>query len=109
MIAADASQAVRAYRGGPIYQRGHRDLVFFLVDIDHFKEVNDHFGHDAGDRVLIQIARRLAGVVRGSDFLIRWGGEEFLVVCRSAERSDATHMAARILNSISGTEFDFRK
>ena len=106
MIAADASQAVRAYRGGPIYQRGHRDLVFFLVDIDHFKEVNDHFGHDAGDRVLIQIARRLAGVVRGSDFLIRWGGEEFLVVCRSAERSDATHMASRILDSISGTEFD---
>lgn len=105
-IAADASQAVRSYRGSEIYNSGHRDLIFFLVDIDHFKEVNDRFGHDAGDRVLIQIARRLAGVVRESDFLIRWGGEEFLVVCRSAERSDAAHMASRILRAIGGTEFD---
>jgi diguanylate cyclase (GGDEF)-like protein len=97
---------VRAYRGSEIYSSGHRDLIFFLVDIDHFKEVNDRFGHDAGDRVLIQIARRLASVVRESDFLIRWGGEEFLVVCRSAERGDGAHMASRILRAIGGTEFD---
>ena len=105
-IAADASQAVRAYRGSEVYASGHRDLIFFLVDIDHFKDVNDQYGHDAGDRVLIQIARRLASVVRESDFLIRWGGEEFLVVCRSAERGDAIHMASRILRSISTSEFD---
>ncbi len=106
-ILADASQAVRAYRDGSgKFSRDHRDLIFFLIDIDHFKEVNDHFGHDAGDRMLIEIARRLNRVVRESDFLIRWGGEEFLVVCRSAEREDAVLMAGRILRSIGGQEFD---
>ncbi len=106
MIEADASQAVRAYRGSELYSRDHRDLIFFLVDIDHFKEVNDEYGHDAGDRVLVQIAQRLSSLVRESDFLIRWGGEEFLVVCRSADRSDGTLLASRILKAINSTEFD---
>ncbi len=106
-ILADASQALRAYRTGPDhFSRDHRDLIFFLVDIDHFKQVNDLYGHDAGDRVLVEIAQRLGSVVRESDFLIRWGGEEFLIVCRSAEREDAPRMAGRILKVISGAEFD---
>ena len=106
-ILADASQASRAYRDGTgNYSRDHRDLIFFLIDIDHFKEVNDQHGHDAGDRMLIEIARRLNRVVRESDHLVRWGGEEFLVVCRSAERADAPLMAGRILRAISGAEFD---
>jgi len=106
MIPADASQAVRAYRGSEVYGRDHRDLMFFLVDIDHFKDVNDEYGHDAGDRVLVQIAQRLSRVVRESDFLIRWGGEEFLVVFRAAERNDGALLAARILRSINSVEFD---
>ena len=106
MIPADASQAVRAYRGSEVYSRDHRDLIFFLIDIDHFKAVNDEHGHDAGDRVLVQVAQRLNSVVRESDFLIRWGGEEFLVVCRSAERSDGELLASRILKAINGGEFD---
>jgi diguanylate cyclase (GGDEF)-like protein len=106
-ILADASQAVRAYRDGSgNYSRDHRDLIFFLIDIDHFKDVNDQHGHDAGDRMLVEIARRLNCVVRESDFLIRWGGEEFLVVCRSAERDDAPLMAGRILRAIGGVDFD---
>jgi diguanylate cyclase (GGDEF)-like protein len=105
-IAADASQAVRAYRGSELYSRDHRDLIFFLIDIDYFKEVNDEYGHDAGDRVLVQIAQRLNRVVRESDFLIRWGGEEFLVVCRSAERNDAALLASRILKAVNSADFD---
>ena len=105
-ILADASQAVRAYRTGEHYSHDHRDLIFFLIDIDHFKEVNDQHGHDAGDRMLVEIAKRLNRVVRESDFLIRWGGEEFLVVCRSAERDEAPLMAGRILRAIGGMEFD---
>ena len=77
--------------------RDHRDLIFFLIDIDHFKQVNDEYGHDAGDRLLVAIAKRLDQVVRKSDFLIRWGGEEFLIVCRSAEHLEAPRMAERIL------------
>jgi len=106
MIAADASQAVRAYRGSETYSRDHRDLIFFLIDIDHFKEVNDEYGHDAGDRVLVEVAQRLSRVVRESDFLIRWGGEEFLVVFRAAERNDAELIASRILKTMNSDEFD---
>jgi diguanylate cyclase (GGDEF)-like protein len=106
MIGADASQAVRAYRGTEIYGRDHRDLLFFMVDIDHFKDVNDEYGHDAGDRVLVQIAQRLTRLVRESDFLIRWGGEEFLVVFRAAERNDGALLASRILKAMNSAEFD---
>lgn len=106
MIPADASQAVRAYRGSEVYGRDHRDLMFFLVDIDHFKNVNDEYGHDVGDRVLVQIAQRLSSVVRESDFLIRWGGEEFLVVFRAAERNDGALLASRILKAVNSAKFD---
>ncbi len=106
MIPADASQAVRAYRGTEVYGRDHRDLLFFMVDIDRFKDINDEYGHDAGDRVLVQIAQRLTRLVRESDFLIRWGGEEFLVVFRAAERNDGALLASRILKAVNSTEFD---
>jgi len=106
-IAADASQAVRAYRAdSPNYSRDHRDLIFYLIDVDHFKEVNDRYGHQAGDRLLIEISRRLGKMVRESDFLIRWGGEEFMVVCRAAEREHAPRMAERILSAVGSIEFD---
>jgi len=77
-----------------------------MVDIDHFKNVNDEYGHDAGDRVLVQIAQRLTRLVRESDFLIRWGGEEFLVVFRAAERFEGALLAARILKAVNSMEFD---
>jgi diguanylate cyclase (GGDEF)-like protein len=77
-----------------------------MVDIDHFKDVNDLYGHDAGDRVLVQIAERLNRVVRESDFLIRWGGEEFLVVFRAAERNDGALLASRILKAVNSVQFD---
>ena len=55
-------------------------MGLFLVDIDHFKEVNDTYGHDAGDAVLVQFTDVLRGCVRAEDLVVRWGGEEFLVV-----------------------------
>lgn len=107
VVSADASQAVRAYRTDLAgYSRDHRDLIFYLIDVDHFKQVNDRYGHHAGDRLLVEVTRRLNKIVRDSDFLIRWGGEEFLVVCRSADREGAPCMAERILTAVGSTEFD---
>lgn len=72
------------------------DLVFFLIDCDHFKCVNDEHGHDVGDRMLCAIADVLRQVFRESDHLVRWGGEEFLVIARFIERQQAAEMAERL-------------
>jgi diguanylate cyclase (GGDEF)-like protein len=72
------------------------DSVFFLIDIDHFKRVNDLHGHAAGDAVLVQFSRRLCSVMRESDHLVRWGGEEFLAVARDTDRGRAEELAERI-------------
>jgi diguanylate cyclase (GGDEF)-like protein len=76
------------------------DLIFYVVDIDHFKKVNDVHGHRVGDRVLVETARRLQRCVRDSDVVVRWGGEEFLLVCREADRTKADAVAARVLEAI---------
>jgi diguanylate cyclase (GGDEF)-like protein len=109
-ISADASAAIRAYstKSGS-YSRDHRDLIFFLLDLDHFKHINDTYGHDAGDQVLMEVAARLNEVVRKSDFLIRWGGEEFMIVCRAAQRDESFITARRILTSLSDKPFQVGK
>jgi GGDEF domain-containing protein len=56
------------------------ELCVALFDIDHFKEVNDRLGHDAGDHVIVGVASVLAREARGTDFVARWGGEEFMAV-----------------------------
>ncbi|HKB70120.1 MAG TPA: diguanylate cyclase [Thermoanaerobaculia bacterium] len=81
------------------------DLVFFLVDIDHFKKVNDELGHSAGDRILAQMRERLESVFRSSDYVLRWGGEEFLAVARGSSRSDAAEIAERLRTEVSERPF----
>ncbi|MCW5609646.1 MAG: GGDEF domain-containing protein [Rubrivivax sp.] len=80
--------------------------ALLLVDIDHFKQVNDRHGHAAGDAVIAEVARRLAGVVRDDDLVVRWGGEEFLVLMppRAPERAPAAaaELAARVLQAVGG-------
>lgn len=82
------------------------DLVFVMVDLDHFKEVNDTYGHAAGDHVLRQTAEILRGATRDSDTVVRWGGEEFLVVARNAARKDAMALAERIRSRMEAHPFD---
>ena len=101
MIEADVSQTLRSYtaEGGRDGDR-NRDLMFYLIDVDHFKQINDRNGHDAGDELLVEMTRRLKTAIRQSDELVRWGGEEFLVVSRYTDRSEAAALAKRVLNAI---------
>lgn len=83
------------------------DIVFLLMDLDRFKQVNDRHGHAAGDAVLVQVAQRLRGVTRNQDDLVRWGGEEFLVVMRGLPRADAPAMAERLRLAVARASFGF--
>jgi two-component system cell cycle response regulator len=67
-------------------QRHHTPLSLIMLDVDHFKKINDTFGHPAGDNVLVELARVVQGTIRTEDILARFGGEEFAVLCRSVER-----------------------
>jgi diguanylate cyclase (GGDEF)-like protein len=102
-IEADVSQALRAHADG--HESHTRDLVFYLIDADHFKEVNDQYGHDVGDRVLVEMARRISSSIRHSDVLVRWGGEEFLIVSRYTNRGEAELLAQRVLSAVGDTPF----
>jgi diguanylate cyclase (GGDEF)-like protein/PAS domain S-box-containing protein len=82
------------------------DLLFFMVDLDHFKSINDTYGHAAGDLVLMQMRERLEGVFRDTDYIVRWGGEEFLIVARWSDRTQAASLAERAHAAVSGREFD---
>jgi diguanylate cyclase (GGDEF)-like protein len=108
-IASDVSQAIRAYSSpDPTKSRRNRDIVFYLIDADHFKEINDRFGHDAGDQMLIDLTSRISSAIRYSDVLVRWGGEEFLVVSRFCERKEAATLAARVLSAVAGEPFKIK-
>lgn len=95
------SQEVLAAGGQPL----DTDNVFLLLDIDAFKRINDHYGHAAGDAVLVQFGARLRSVLRESDYLVRWGGEEFLAVARDTDRARAEELAERMRAVISATPF----
>ncbi len=109
-ISTDIAQALRSHlkSGDPDNLRAgpRHELIFVLVDIDRFKRVNDEFGHAAGDRLLKEVANRIASVMRRSDDLVRWGGEEFLLVCRTTDRENAGMLCKRVLAAVSDLPFD---
>ncbi|MFC5770899.1 sensor domain-containing diguanylate cyclase [Thauera sinica] len=84
------------------FRRAPYPLSVILIDIDHFKQINDTRGHDAGDRVLIAIAAALRREVRGGDSAGRWGGEEFLVIAPDTPRDAALQLAERLRAAIAG-------
>ena len=100
-IEGDVSQALRSHADN--HDPHTRDLVFYLIDADNFKEVNDEYGHDVGDKVLVEMARRLSSSIRHSDVLVRWGGEEFLIVSRYTDRNEAELLAQRVLAAVADT------
>lgn len=90
----------RLERGIAAAQRRRGALALLCIDIDHFKRVNDAFGHDAGDELLRDVAARLARSVRSSDTVARWGGDEFVAILDGVSGSDsAAAIAAKMLNA----------
>ena len=81
-------------------------VVFAMLDLDHFKQVNDGHGHATGDRVLEEAARRLKALVRAGDYVVRWGGEEFLLVLRPMPSEQVPVMGERLRAAIADTPFD---
>ncbi|MEV5607891.1 diguanylate cyclase CdgB [Streptomyces sp. NPDC052225] len=79
---------------------GTKGLAVLFCDLDGFKSINDRFGHNAGDAVLIEVARRLTSVVRDGDTVARLGGDEFVVLADGLGRADAQDLAVRLRNAI---------
>lgn len=96
-------------RLGEELARARRDqagIICLMLDVDHFKRVNDTWGHVAGDAVLRELAQRIESQVRASDVAARYGGEEFVVLLPNTEASSAKLLAERIRETISGAPMD---
>ena len=84
------------FSAAPTAPTKEQHLALLLMDLDHFKEVNDSFGHPVGDQILLMLGPRLRAALRESDVLVRLGGDEFGVVLRDADARDATTVAERL-------------
>ncbi len=80
-------------------------LGIYIFDLDHFKQINDHHGHDSGDAVLVEFSKRLKSAIRETDLLIRWGGEEFVFVARVKTEQEIFDLAERLRGLIKNKPF----
>ena len=90
-----------------VTRRYRNTLSCLLVDLDHFKQINDRFGHDAGDQVLKEVSRRIVGSLREVDLAARYGGEEFAILLPHTSKTDAKIVAERLLSNIRKQQFTF--
>jgi two-component system, cell cycle response regulator len=81
-------------------QRAHKSIVCLMIDVDHFKRINDHFGHLAGDTVLREVAQRIDAEMRISDTGARFGGDEFALVLSQASIAEGEKVAGRVLHAV---------
>lgn len=79
---------------------GHAGLLFFMLDLDNFKRINDTWGHQSGDAALSAVAARLRDICREHDILVRWGGEEFLLAVRDPRPERASELAERLRQAV---------
>lgn len=87
-------------------ERYHNPISIILMDFDYFKEVNDHFGHLTGDKVLVDTARLVEKLIRETDIFARWGGEEFILLLPETDRTNAIKLAERIREVICTYDYD---
>lgn len=99
--------------GGPVgedpaNQRRRQPFIsIVMLDLDHFKQVNDLFGHPAGDAVLVAVSARLRALVRQQDAVVRWGGEEFVLVLPGTDAGGAATLVERVLQAVAGRPVAF--
>jgi diguanylate cyclase (GGDEF)-like protein len=84
-------------------QRYGSHTALAILDVDHFKRINDNHGHATGDEVLISVARTVSGSVRESDFAARWGGEEFLLLMPNTDLAGGTICCERVRSAVAGS------
>ncbi len=87
-------------------RRYQRPLSVMITDLDHFKRINDTYGHNAGDTVIREAARRFTAVTRETDLVARWGGEEFLIIAPETDLDEAAHLAERCRTALAETGID---
>ncbi len=94
-----------------VLMREHEELVkngspvsFVILDIDHFKDVNDTWGHNVGDEVLVNLTKLIQGKIRNTDALVRWGGEEFVILCGDTPIQNAQFLAEKLRHAIETTQ-----
>jgi diguanylate cyclase (GGDEF)-like protein len=105
------------------FMRGHQEIeqraagagagedmvsALYLMDVDHFKNINDTYGHGAGDAVLREISDALRDILRETDMIVRWGGEEFLAFLPAVPRSSLDDVARRLLSGIPARSIDYQ-
>ena len=90
------------------FERHSQRFGIIMLDIDHFKSINDKFGHDVGDTVLKKLAATFASAIRSSDFIARWGGEEFLICCTTIEEEDLLPISETIRQLVANTQFEHK-
>lgn len=87
-------------------KRSHKPLSILLIDIDHFRLVNEKYGHRIGDKLLIMLGSTIQSVLRGSDMTCRWGGDQILVALKDCTEKDACWMAKSIIEELNQQTLD---
>lgn len=103
-----ASMLDEMQRLDSLASRGEMTLSLLIVDIDHFKRINDQFGHVNGDKVIRQVAKQLSKNLRDSDHLFRYGGEEFVIILEGLNTHEAAKVAERLRQDIASHTYTFR-
>jgi diguanylate cyclase (GGDEF)-like protein len=93
-------------RLGPGLLQSLHGIAVFMIDLDRFKSVNDRWGHEVGDTVLQAVATRLQTAVREVDLVVRWGGEEFVVLARGVDRDGLLSLGHRLLHHVAASAIE---
>ncbi|SHK76428.1 diguanylate cyclase (GGDEF) domain-containing protein [Marinobacter antarcticus] len=88
------------------FRRAGHPVAFMLLDVDHFKSINDHHGHEMGDRILTEIGQLIPAQLRAQDVVVRWGGEEFLVILPDTGIESALASAERVRNAFRSHDWE---